>query len=291
MPPATAAASAGGASPRARGNPERGGGRPRARGCIPACAGEPCPGAEPRPRGTVHPRVRGGTSGRMTSTQPPKGASPRARGNHLRRSMVPSPERCIPACAGEPGTSGPSPRSPRVHPRVRGGTNGLALAIFWTQGASPRARGNLAHRERLGGGTGCIPACAGEPSRSSSACPPRRVHPRVRGGTGSSPTVALQRSGASPRARGNPTKQSLLWRLPWVHPRVRGGTDSLGTLTPDGWGASPRARGNRMPATSAPFQVGCIPACAGEPAAEVQAGPAVGVHPRVRGGTSSGAAP
>ncbi len=219
------------------------------------------------------------------------GASPRARGNRGRPAPPPAPLGCIPACAGEPTAWHWRSSGRRVHPRVRGGTSRTESVSAAEPGASPRARGNLRGRLLPVPRAGCIPACAGEPAHRRRSPSNGRVHPRVRGGTLQNSLCSGDSHGCIPACAGEPTERALVIEAAAVHPRVRGGTDSLGTLTPDGWGASPRARGNRMPATSAPFQVGCIPACAGEPAAEVQAGPAVGVHPRVRGGTSSGAAP
>ncbi len=113
--------------------------------------------------------------------------------------------------------------------------------------------------------------------------------------------------GASPRARGNPVgvgahreelgcipacagepAPSCAWSpRPRVHPRVRGGT----TPCPVSWaavlGASPRARGNHYMSIPDYKQIGCIPACAGEPHRPDRQREVSRVHPRVRGGTRS----
>ena len=74
-------------------------------------------------------------------------------------------------------------------------------------GLSPRARGNPAGSAPSSPPSRSIPACAGEPVVRMLNDDPRKVYPRVRGGT-SKPTVTEGAdSGLSPRARGNP--QSL----------------------------------------------------------------------------------
>ena len=77
----------------------------------------------------------------------------------------------IPACAGEPPSSGARPIQARVYPRVCGGTMIRAPRTAATMGLSPRVRGNLRLVEQQVGPVGSIPACAGEPMPSSS--PPR----------------------------------------------------------------------------------------------------------------------
>ena len=105
-----------GLSPRVRGNRVRRLPGLSETGSIPACAGEPERSGR-RVRGRrVYPRVCGGTAGRLQSPVQCWGLSPRVRGN--RASLAQS----IPACAGEPVTSGESPSPLRVYPRVCGGT-------------------------------------------------------------------------------------------------------------------------------------------------------------------------
>jgi len=77
-----------------------------------------------------------------------------------------------------------------VHPRVRGGTAGRSQREIAAEGASPRARGNLAVLVPLQPGLGCIPACAGEPTPWTTNDNWTWVHPRVRGGTFSRTTLA-----------------------------------------------------------------------------------------------------
>jgi len=66
---------------------------------------------------------------------------------------------------------------------------------------------------------------------------------------------------------------------------VRGGTPATIVCGFNVRGASPRARGNPWQPSPARRDLGCIPACAGEPRAGAVRQSARGVHPRVRGGT------
>jgi len=253
----------------------------------------------------VHPRVRGGTAAEAMRKQGELGASPRARGNLARESKILADSGCIPACAGEPSLHSSSSPGSRVHPRVRGGTPIKEVCLAPRQGASPRARGNPTPPPRAPPRCGCIPACAGEPHADPPAPSPRRVHPRVRGGTRARWRRGFTGRGASPRARGNRLRLRLSGRHPgcipacageprrqprpaawrWVHPRVRGGTADAGSRHQASRGASPRARGNRRRRGGPRRRQGCIPACAGEPWWRGGPGGPCRVHPRVRGGT------
>ena len=177
-----------GLSPRARGNLRNADGRNGASGSIPACAGEPRAGRVRDYGRRVYPRVRGGTTLAAHYKDAAGGLSPRARGN----PEPPHPHKrgtgSIPACAGEPGRESGRCRFPRVYPRVRGGTAGVVSVSTRAQGLSPRARGNPIPALHEFHAEGSIPACAGEPLRKRSEAPFRRVYPRVRGGTHSTPS-------------------------------------------------------------------------------------------------------
>ena len=112
--------------------------------------------------------------------------------------------------------------------------------------------------------TRSIPACAGEPSRSSSDSPARGVYPRVCGGTWTWPSLGTLLLGLSPRVRGNhgadqaqgfpygsipacagePRIERPTHRNPGVYPRVCGGTKPENVWYQQLWGLSPRVRGN-----------------------------------------------
>ena len=212
-----------GLSPRARGNPNGRIRAHSISRSIPACAGEPLPctwwwaaskvyprvrggtedvgielvralGLSPRARGNlrrrgrrtisrVYPRVRGGTSVPFSACKPSCGLSPRARGNLSLFGGTAMIRRSIPACAGEPDTGALGVRSPRVYPRVRGGTYGGGRVRLEAFGLSPRARGNPIAQSRRPRAKGSIPACAGEPPLPRFPARVDRVYPRVRGGT------------------------------------------------------------------------------------------------------------
>ena len=150
---------------------------------IPACAGEPSPDGEPNLVYGVYPRMCGGTSGIVRGFRGIRGLSPHVRGNpepaFLRRHFPGS----IPACAGEPCPSTPRPKSEWVYPRMCGGTGSGSSAANGILGLSPHVRGNPTIEASYRTSIRSIPACAGEPARTSSMPPSTRVYPRMCGGT------------------------------------------------------------------------------------------------------------
>ena len=70
-----------------------------------------------------------------------------------------------------------------------------------------------------------------------------------------------------------------------LYPRVCGGTVLFGSQLLPLQGLSPRVRGNQRHHIRAWTGQGSIPACAGEPWGSGLTGQAVGVYPRVCGGT------
>ena len=183
MPAAPAAMSAGGLSPRVRGNqPAKNLARLRRRS-IPACAGEPWHVSPETPRPAVYPRVCGGTISSCPVQRAAEGLSPRVRGNRIQRRTRHSARRSIPACAGEPQMSRPPDNCCGVYPRVCGGTTCRDFLPRDGGGLSPRVRGN--HKVTDSGKSlmWSIPACAGEPILSLAFWPVRKVYPRVCGGT------------------------------------------------------------------------------------------------------------
>ena len=75
----------------------------------------------------VYPRVCGGTASGCHAKIVARGLSPRVRGNPIGISYAAAERRSIPACAGEPASTMVLAVSPRVYPRVCGGTS-TALA-------------------------------------------------------------------------------------------------------------------------------------------------------------------
>ena len=109
----------------------------------------------------------------------------------------------IPACAGEPALVYERGNKKVVYPRVCGGTEVRATVRFDCEGLSPRVRGDPAVISWRAQSLGSIPACAGEPSKTSDVSRALRVYPRVCGGTANSNESTQETSGLSPRVRGN----------------------------------------------------------------------------------------
>ena len=95
-----------GLSPRVRGNLLSEYRAYRTVGSIPACAGEPHRPGSWHPKAGVYPRVCGGTDICPDLIFGYQGLSPRVRGNRFRRNALGSDLGSIPACAGEPSSSG-----------------------------------------------------------------------------------------------------------------------------------------------------------------------------------------
>ena len=174
---------AGGLSPRVRGNHMT---TPQLQGIkrsIPACAGEPRPGNWLFELHAVYPRVCGGTSIKIERDVTISGLSPRVRGNPACFPTSPGPLRSIPACAGEPTRRAGLWQRQGVYPRVCGGTTVPVGTVTYPRGLSPRVRGNRGDRPHLAQQHRSIPACAGEPTVTSSSANVYRVYPRVCGGT------------------------------------------------------------------------------------------------------------
>ena len=154
---------AGGLSPRVRGNLVMRRYALGVWGSIPACAGEP----------VVDRR----------STRRLAGLSPRVRGNPPEHAATFQALRSIPACAGEPVEGGSRLACRPVYPRVCGGTALPERTRTYTTGLSPRVRGNLVRGSCLRYTPRSIPACAGEPPSVPRSRELDRVYPRVCGGT------------------------------------------------------------------------------------------------------------
>ena len=253
-----------GLSPRVRGNRAAGVGASGMSGSIPACAGEPARRGRRRFVAGVYPRVCGGTVRTPVLRGVKAGLSPRVRGNRQLAGIAGAGLRSIPACAGEPLSGSKGGASRRVYPRVCGGTVTLMAWFRTAAGLSPRVRGNLPSVRGLKAAARSIPACAGEPRRSTGWCTLRWVYPRVCGGTMISARRQMARAGLSPRVRGNPAclsswlagngsipacagepgKVAPLGAVVAVYPRVCGGTGIRNGYRYRYRGLSPRVRGN-----------------------------------------------
>ncbi len=234
---------------------------------IPACAGEPPARRFFLARVEVHPRLRGGAYSIMDARTEAKGPSPPARGSHRRSRLHAETVGSIPACAGEPRRHAGVVARRSVHPRLRGGADECLRVSRGPVGPSPPARGSRRETTMLTIKRGSIPACAGEPTRRAVTRASRRVHPRLRGGAGSSASPLICRMGPSPPARGShalapprraphgsipacagePTGRNSGCRCTGVHPRLRGGAGSRSDARRRPSGPSPPARGSPRP--------------------------------------------
>ena len=194
---------AGGLSPRVRGNRRIETLRNQIAGSIPACAGEPSAAAAARSASAVYPRVCGGTRRLIRDCRWVMGLSPRVRGNHHRVEAALKAGRSIPACAGEPTARAKCLAASRVYPRVCGGTHWSPFAHPQIHGLSPRVRGNLVQNAGNLRRAWSIPACAGEPFVRLVGRGRWRVYPRVCGGTNRGSNGRWRWAGLSPRVRGN----------------------------------------------------------------------------------------
>ena len=232
---------------------------------IPAYAGEPDTGIAVWCQAKVYPRVCGGTLGQADCGGGRIGLSPRMRGNPSQPSGLTSPDRSIPAYAGEPRSTSRCGLRCRVYPRVCGGTAAGKPGNRSTIGLSPRMRGNLAAVGVKADVDGSIPAYAGEPHGKDAAAIWLAVYPRVCGGTLLIYASRATATGLSPRMRGNhvvrhftctaggsipayagePENDRAQCPNCWVYPRVCGGTHRCISSSSSGKGLSPRMRGNR----------------------------------------------
>ena len=146
-------------------------------------------------------------------------------------------------------------------------------------------RGNRRYQagERLG--MGSIPAYAGEPRSARRGRRRFRVYPRVCGGT---PVIAIcagQPAGLSPRMRGNRTSGNAPPISTGSIPAYAGEPVCRLPARTYAEGLSPRMRGNLQFPQEIRLRPGSIPAYAGEPFGGSLFGLALGVYPRVCGGT------
>jgi len=253
----------------------------------------------------VYPRLRGGTQCEWQGLSQGMGLSPLARGNRGNALGKVHQLGSIPACAGEPPFGYFKAEPFGVYPRLRGGTHSWPHCGHWRTGLSPLARGNHLCGRFCGSVTGSIPACAGEPRTVHEDLRLAGVYPRLRGGTGIEAASVAWHPGLSPLARGNPQRILLpvvaVGSIPacageprgilpahvpaGVYPRLRGGTGGVYRHSPICQGLSPLARGNLQRRSCQSVPSGSIPACAGEPLIGGVLSHAIGVYPRLRGGT------
>ncbi len=163
---------------------------------------------------------------------------------------------------------------------------------------------------RAKGGSGSIPAHAGEPSPRLARPRPSRVYPRARGGAIARAFSRAWAMGLSPRTRGSlqlgradinqlgsipahagePGWPTSKYDAPRVYPRARGGAYSVSAGSASSRGLSPRTRGSLPLPALGRLPLGSIPAHAGEPRTELLPRLLPEVYPRARGGAGVPAA-
>ena len=275
-----------GLSPRVRGNPVSCWHRDFTDRSIPASAGEPWPDRQAEQIREVYPRECGGTTTTPPTSTNVGGLSPRVRGNRQVDTSGFTPERSIPASAGEPKLGGRPALKAAVYPRECGGTSGAKGWALSPTGLSPRVRGNLLVQPYTIAHQRSIPASAGEPVLLSAAPPMQAVYPRECGGTGRYFLAEGIPTGLSPRVRGNrrgndsdgcvlrsipasagePVLLSAAPPMQAVYPRECGGTEAHEIEKRMNDGLSPRVRGNLPSGFLECDGSRSIPASAGEPA-------------------------
>ena len=172
-----------GLSPRMRGNHTRWKWCRLGLRSIPAYAGEPIRTASSPTPPEVYPRVCGGTSPASAGYHCTPGLSPRMRGNHDPQAAPAGRTGSIPAYAGEPSSNNQCMAGNMVYPRVCGGTHGGLPLWPYSNGLSPRMRGNQAAMQAGSVRMRSIPAYAGEPPAPPGGVGLCAVYPRVCGGT------------------------------------------------------------------------------------------------------------
>ncbi len=233
------------------------------------------------------------------------GLSPRGRGNHHPRALIPARPRTIPAWAGEPEVQECAVWAVQDYPRVGGGTRVRHCTPPSNHGLSPRGRGNLTWWKDTVGCLRTIPAWAGEPSWAWRTGRNTADYPRVGGGTRMAFLRACSKPGLSPRGRGNllpfihtlfgqgtipawagePPSRGLFLSANADYPRVGGGTPTSTMLRMSYTGLSPRGRGNPLKAVPLIPCPRTIPAWAGEPFPPTFTIWPFSDYPRVGGGT------
>ena len=193
------------------------------------------------------------------------GSSPRERGTHCSTQPDTSPDRFIPARAGNARAFEASRSASRVHPRASGERASSSQTSTVSAGSSPRERGTPGILRRPCRVRRFIPARAGNARGSGGHALARPVHPRASGERARAPAALRGADGSSPRERGtrfaagavarqdrfiparagNASRQWHKSPIPPVHPRASGERYIELPIRGYSTGSSPRERGTR----------------------------------------------
>ncbi len=280
-----------GVSPLARGSPKT------------TQAGQPIRYTPASLSSRVYPHLRGAARRLSGCVYGQGGVSPLARGSHIQPRRILVYRRCIPTCAGQPDRIGFDKDFIKVYPHLRGAaTSSIFPGLFGT-GVSPLARGSRELYRSVLFFLGCIPTCAGQPSRTASSCRRITVYPHLRGAARLSVLFAQCVKGVSPLARGSPSHFFLGSRpgrciptcagqpeeavrerlLKKVYPHLRGAAYPILKQQLYQRGVSPLARGSPSPMRKVNCWRRCIPTCAGQPARAALGSAPMRVYPHLRG--------
>ena len=138
-------------------------------GSIPTHAGKPEPIRNDQDRKKVYPHACGETLRSRCLRTARKGLSPRMRGNPLRHCSKQIIPRSIPTHAGKPLGHNDAPPERWVYPHACGETTPAGLKSAWTQGLSPRMRGNRSMPAAAARSRRSIPTHAGKPDSGPAA--------------------------------------------------------------------------------------------------------------------------
>ena len=130
--------------------------------------------------------MHGGNTCSVSTGGGVSGLSPRARGEHLYRSLCLPCYRTIPACTGGTCTKNRMSSSLWDYPRVHGGNNFSIHSLPLSPGLSPRARGELVDLATVANTDRTIPACTGGTFGLYARKLDYRDYPRVHGGNAQS---------------------------------------------------------------------------------------------------------
>ncbi len=238
----------------------------RFRRFIPAPAGNASVSALEQSAAAVHPRACGERAARVLPLPSIPGSSPRLRGTPQGGAGVQSPQRFIPAPAGNAGAQHESGDPGAVHPRACGERCQERFARPAGRGSSPRLRGTRNSKVVGRIDDRFIPAPAGNAWPTSGSAKLMAVHPRACGERVIHRHAYPRTLGSSPRLRGTPqhslaalggrrfipapagnaTAEAMKSFSSTVHPRACGERHTAFAQSSSSSGSSPRLRGTQL---------------------------------------------
>ena len=234
------------------------------------------------------------------------GSSPRGRGKRNDDGRHAPCGGLIPARAGKTSARDDPWLGLTAHPRAGGENLQDIFDLVSAAGSSPRGRGKLDGRERVGLTVRLIPARAGKTKQATKREPPSRAHPRAGGENAPGVQAGTPQAGSSPRGRGKQStgrapsnrrgliparagKTATNCQTPTrgqAHPRAGGENFARYSRRYSPLGSSPRGRGKHRDAHPRRRQDGLIPARAGKTPTWSTPTVACWAHPRAGGENS-----